>query len=137
MDPNYDWMFGDTPCLKSGQSPPCPNGGSDIRYLLRFVVKKYNWLDMGLSAAYREEDTVHVRVKALKYVDRETIATATPDDTDVIVEFRTSDGALFTISAAFSEGFFVAVTELSSSETATVAIIMFTKTSTGETADGD
>ena len=44
MDPNADWFFGDTECLVNNYTPPCPNGGSDVSYLLRYLVKKYNWL---------------------------------------------------------------------------------------------
>jgi hypothetical protein len=35
MDPNNDWVFGDVACIVGAYSPPCPNGGSDITYLLR------------------------------------------------------------------------------------------------------
>ena len=39
MDPNLDYAFGDVPCMNKNFAPPCPNGGADVQYLLRWVVE--------------------------------------------------------------------------------------------------
>ena len=49
MDANYDFLFGDTPCVVSSYDNPCPNGGSDANFILRYIVKKYNWVDLDVS----------------------------------------------------------------------------------------
>ena len=44
MDPNYDFKFGES-CQIESYEPPCPNGGSDITYLLRYFVGKYLFIE--------------------------------------------------------------------------------------------
>ena len=38
MDPNHDYLFNDVSCIVPEYSTPCPNGASDVTYLLRYVV---------------------------------------------------------------------------------------------------
>ena len=34
-------LYENVKCLVDSYEPPCPNGGSDVTYLLRYLVKKY------------------------------------------------------------------------------------------------
>ena len=37
MDPNHDYLFDDISCLVPNYETPCPNGSSDVTYLLRYI----------------------------------------------------------------------------------------------------
>ena len=42
MDLNQDYIFGDVQCiLASTDDRPCPNGGSDLIFLMRYMVQKF------------------------------------------------------------------------------------------------
>merc|ERR1719192_3090578 len=92
MDPNYDWQFGDTDCIVGVYSPPCPNGGSDVTYILRYLVKKYHWIDLEdvdgvLDFSNR---VLTISIPFTRFVDKTNFEVADSSDTNVFFEIYTS-----------------------------------------------
>ena len=91
MDPNYDYKFIDpvTPCIIGSYSPPCPNGGSDITYIMRYLVNKYNWLEWADEMVSVVNGVLRVQIKLNKLVEANNFEPAC-SDTRVFVEIDTS-----------------------------------------------
>eukprot|EP00492_Amphilonche_elongata_P000539 TRINITY_DN1301_c0_g1_i1.p1 TRINITY_DN1301_c0_g1~~TRINITY_DN1301_c0_g1_i1.p1 ORF type:complete len:533 (-),score=92.28 TRINITY_DN1301_c0_g1_i1:27-1604(-) len=56
LDPVYDWLFMDTNCIVGEYDNPCPSGGSDVTYALRYLVKKYHWVSLPETYARFDEN---------------------------------------------------------------------------------
>ena len=59
-------------CVNSAYTPPCPNGGSDILYILRYLVKKYHYVDVSaVTDLYDYSDNIlTITVPLKKFVDK-------------------------------------------------------------------
>ena len=91
MDPNYDFKFTDpvTPCIIGSYSPPCPNGGSDITYIMRYLVNKYNWLEYAEDMVSVNNGVLRVQLKLNKLKEADSFEPACAD-TRVYIEIDTS-----------------------------------------------
>jgi len=56
LDPVYDWLFQDVDCIVGAYDNPCPSGGSDVTYALRYLVKKYHWVSLPETYAKFDEN---------------------------------------------------------------------------------
>ena len=71
MDLNHDYFFScaseeeseNVVCAVDSYAPPCPSGGSDILYLMRYEQKLYAYLDPMNSLAYLDENLLYVFVQ--------------------------------------------------------------------------
>ena len=91
MDPNYDYKFFNpvTPCIIGSYSPPCPNGGSDITYIMRYLVNKYNWLEWADEMVSVINGVLRIQFKLNKLVEANKFEPAC-SDTRVFIEIDTS-----------------------------------------------
>ena len=91
MDPNYDYKFINpvTPCIIGSYSPPCPNGGSDITYIMRYLVNKYNWLEWADEMVSVVNGVLRVQIRLNKLVEADNFEPAC-SDTRVFIEIDTS-----------------------------------------------
>jgi len=67
MDPNYDYLFGDVECIVNSYDNPCPNGGSDVSYILRYLVKKYHWLKITDLNLMYEMDVNGLKIQVISF----------------------------------------------------------------------
>ena len=68
--------FFEVPCIVSTYSNPCPSGGSDVTYLLRYLVSKYNLLKIEGNVdelVTYARDVLRITVPLLKFVDKDVI----------------------------------------------------------------
>ena len=92
MDPTYDWAFPGATCIVNAYSSPCPNSGADIVYLLRYLVKKYHWIDLSTpdSIASFEDGILTVSIHFTRFVEKDAFEGADDSDTNVFFEIHTS-----------------------------------------------
>ena len=89
MDPTQDYLLNDTSCLVDGYSPPCPNGGSDILYLLNYIVGRYVYLkDFTLTQSYFGTKLTG-EVLLFKRAGKRLISPAIARDVEVFCEIKT------------------------------------------------
>ena len=89
MDPNFDYKFAGSECIIESYSTPCPNGGSDITYMLRYIVNKYNWLDFTDDMVTVVEGVLKLKIKMFELVEANSFLPAKCDKTRVSIEIGT------------------------------------------------
>lgn len=97
MDPTYDYLFNE-PCLISSYNNPCPNGGSDSNFLLRYLVRKYDWLDIidinqwqSNMVEFENNDHLTIRVRIVSFKSESENVIATADRTKIYFEIQTTE----------------------------------------------
>ena len=101
MDPNSDYQFTNpvTPCIIDRYTPPCPNGGSDITYILRYLVNKYMWLHFTHDMVIVKDGVLKVKFKMNKLIEADTFGPSC-SDTRAFIEIKTS----LNLNMDFSKG---------------------------------
>ena len=93
-DPNWDHLFENETCMEPGYNPPCPNGGSDASYLLRYIVNKYPWLDMGTDPSnvveFTGNNNLKIKVKVLNLASKYENTPASDVNTNVYFELHST-----------------------------------------------